>query len=287
MIEEAEKGRLKALYVMGENPLLAYPQQERVRSALEKIDFLVVQDILAGSTSDLADMVLPAAAFAEKSGTFVNLEGRIQSFTAAVSPPGLAKPDWQILNLLYTAFGTGKPYDNLEQIRAEIADQIPMYADLTQGGVGWLKGDAELTAEGSTRPPIMFSPVTNHQEITSPGADHPYLGIFGIRRFQMGSGTRTGHSQRIQKQTPHVTVELCPEDAAVLDLKGGDRAQTFSANGSIICQIEVNSELSPGMVFIPLAVADNQAVNLLSLDFNDEPPEGGRLTCPVGLKKMT
>ena len=287
MIEEAEKGRLKALYVMGENPLQAYPQQERVRSALEKIDFLVVQDILGGSTSVLADVVLPGAAFAEKSGTFVNFEGRIQPFTAAVSAPGLASPDWQILNLLYAALGIGKPYESLEQIRTEIADMIPMYADLKKSGAGWIKNSSEPAAEGPARPPVSFSPVTNHQDITAPDADHPYLGIFGTRRYHIGSGTRTGHSQRIRKHSPHVTVALCPADAAELELANGDWVQAFSASGSINCQIEVNSELPSGMVFIPLAVADNQAVNLLSLDFKDEPPETGRLTCPVGLKKMT
>ena len=287
MIEEAEKGHLKALYVMGENPLQAYPQKERVRSALKKIDFLVVQDILGGSTSVLADIVLPGSAFAEKNGTFVNLEGRIQPLTAAVSAPGLAKPDWQILNLLYAALGIGKPYESLDQLRTEIADMIPMYTALKNNDAGWIKDDAKLTTEGSARPPIKFSPVTNHQEITLPDKDYPYLGIFGTRRFHIGSGTRTDQSQRIQKHAPHVTLELCAEDAAVLDLVDGDRVQTFSVSGSIDCQIEINSELPPGMVFIPLAVANNKAVNLLSLDFNTEPPEAGRLTCPVGLKKMT
>ncbi|MCP4648192.1 MAG: molybdopterin-dependent oxidoreductase, partial [bacterium] len=101
MIEEAEKGNLKALYIMGENLLRSLPQQERVQKALANLDLLVVQDILATETHHIADVVLPGAAFSEKGGSFTNLEGRIQSFEPTVPPPGEAKPDWEILDLLY------------------------------------------------------------------------------------------------------------------------------------------------------------------------------------------
>ncbi len=124
MIEEAEKGNLKALYVMGENPLRSLPQPERISNALKNLELLVVQDILATETTPMADVVLPGAAFSEKGGSFTNMEGRIQSFEQVVAPPGEAKPDWEILDLLFAKMGYSKRYSSLGEIRAEINDLV-------------------------------------------------------------------------------------------------------------------------------------------------------------------
>ena len=285
MVEEAEKGRLKALFIMGENPLRAFPQQKRIRSALEKIDFIVVQDILNGETAALADIILPGAAFAEKSGSFTNLEGRIQSFSAAVAVPGLARADWEILNLLYAALGAGKPYENIDQIRTEIADLVPMYSDLKLGAVGWIKDATGTSSDESVRPRIPFAPVANHQEIAVPDGPHPFTAIFGTRRFHLGSGTRTSSSQRINSYSNHGAVAVCPEDASDLNLVEGENVEITSANGRINRKIKLDAGLRSGMVFIPLGVAGNEAINLIPLSFSDEPLQNGRLSCQVGIKK--
>jgi predicted molibdopterin-dependent oxidoreductase YjgC len=130
MIEEAEKGNIRALYIMGENPLRTLPQPERVKKALQSLELLVVQDILANETTGIADVVLPGAAFCEKDGSFTNLEGRIQCFERVVPPPGEAKYDWEILDLLSVSMGSSKGYSSLQKIRKEISRLVPMYRDL-------------------------------------------------------------------------------------------------------------------------------------------------------------
>ncbi|MBW2216113.1 MAG: molybdopterin-dependent oxidoreductase, partial [Deltaproteobacteria bacterium] len=163
MVEEAEKGNLKALFIMGENPLRSLPQPERVRKALSNLDFLVVQDILANETSEIADIVLPGAAFSEKSGSFTNLEGRIQSFMPAVSPPGDAKPDWEILDLLYSRMSSSEGYSSLEKIKEEIHHLVPMYSELGRNGnESWLTRTSSMSifdSEGKGGQ-MSFSPMT-------------------------------------------------------------------------------------------------------------------------------
>ncbi len=112
MIEAAEKGRLKVMYILGENPFSRLPDKDKVRRALEKLDLLVVQDIFPSETADLADVVLPGAAFFEKSGSFTNMEGRIQRFEATARPAGEARPDWEILGLLAEELGARKNKKN-------------------------------------------------------------------------------------------------------------------------------------------------------------------------------
>ena len=123
MILEAEKGNLKALYVMGENPVRALSGSPRIGGAMKNLEFLVVQDILETETSRLADVVLPGAAFAEKGGSFTNMEGRIQSFEAALPRPGEAMADWEILNLLGKRMGSTDPYRSLQA--GSIGDRRP------------------------------------------------------------------------------------------------------------------------------------------------------------------
>jgi formate dehydrogenase alpha subunit len=267
MIEEAEKGNLKALYIMGENPLRALPQRERIRNALKSLEFLVVQDILSNETTDLADVVLPGAAFAEKGGSFTNLEGRIQSFEPVVSPPGEAKPDWEILDLLANRMGHHERYSHLHRIRLEMRRSIPMYSVLGEAsGESWIKGRSTLKlfnphGEGEL---IHFAPITStaHEE---PDARYPYIAILGSVRYHLGSGTRTGHSDRIKNFDLRGEVEISLEDGARLNLKKRDRVRISSMHGSILRQVTLKRGISPGLIFVPAAFNDNDARQLLNL----------------------
>jgi len=246
MIEEAEKGNLKALYIMGENPLRSLPQPERISNALKNLEFLVVQDVLATETTFIADVVLPGAAFSEKGGSFTNMEGRIQSFEAAVCPPGDSKPDWEILGLLFAKLGYSKTYSSLDEIRAEIAELVPLYSALdSDGRESWVKESSNLrllrrTGEGK---PIHFSPVIG-TETGSLGKDYPFKAILGSRRYHLGSGTRTEHSARIRDFALKGEVEVSPEDGERLDLKKGDRVRISSIHGSILREIILKKDLS-------------------------------------------
>ena len=267
MVEEAERGNLKALFIMGENPIRGFPQSDRVRTALKNLDFLVVQDILATETSGIADVVLPGAAFSEKGGSFTNLEGRIQSFESAVSPPGDAKPDWEILDLLYSKMSTSTGYTSIGKIREEISRLIPMYRDLGRNGNRvWLartSGIGVFDPEGKGEP-IPFSTITNSEN----GRQHEGFGltaILGSRRYHLGSGTRTSHSGRIRDFNLKGDVEISPEDGAASGLSNGDTGKVSSPNGSIVREVQINKDLVPGIIFVPLAFNNNDAMQLIEL----------------------
>ena len=287
MIEEAEKGNLKALYIMGENPLRSLPQTDRVRNALNNLELLVVQDILATETTFMADIVLPGAAFSEKGGSFTNMEGRVQSFEAAVCPPGDAKPDWEILGLLFAKLGYSKTYSSLDEIRAEIAELVPLYSKLDKDrGESWINESSNLrlfrrTGEGE---PIHFSPVIM-TETESSDKNYPFTAILGSWRYHLGSGTRTGHSARLKDFALKGEVEVSPEDGERLDLKQGDQVRISSMHGSILREVILKKDLSPGLIFIPMAFHNNDAVNLIDFTELGQADLPGWKECDVRVEK--
>jgi len=288
MIEEAEKGNLKALYVMGENPLRSLPQPERISNALKNLELLVVQDILATETTPMADVVLPGAAFSEKGGSFTNMEGRIQSFEQVVAPPGEAKPDWEILDLLFAKMGCSKSYSSLDEIRAEIAELVPLCSELGSGmGQSWVKESSRLrlfrpTGEGE---PIHFSQVIA-TENESLDENYPFKAILGSRRCHLGSGTRTGHSARIKNFVLKGEVEISTEDGDRLDLKQGDQVRISSVHGSILREVMLTKDLRAGLIFIPMAFHNNDVMNLIELTQLGEDNSPGWKECDVRLERI-
>ncbi|MBW1706627.1 MAG: molybdopterin-dependent oxidoreductase [Deltaproteobacteria bacterium] len=288
MVEEAEKGSLKALYIMGENPLRSLPQTERVRKSLERLDFLVVQDILLSETCKIANVALPGAAFCEKAGSFTNMEGRIQSFGPVTPPPGEAKADWRILDFLAVKMGYPKPYGSLDRIRAEIAQFIPMYEDLDgHGDFGWIKetGESRPFQPGGEGEMISFTPVISIEHEADSG-EYPFTAILGSQRFHLGSGTRTGRSGRIRDHDVKGEIELDPEDGASLNLQDGDTVRVESEHGFIEREIRLENGLKGGLIFIPTAFNSNDAMNLIGLTRLGESDSPGWQECQVKITKL-
>ena len=286
MIEAAESGRLKALYIMGENPLRALPQPQRIKAALEKLDFVVVQDILNNEIVKAADVALPGAAVSEKSGSFTNLEGRIQSVAPVVPPPGTAKPDWEILDLLATRLGSQKPYGSVENIRKEIRSLVSPYAEMSSHGQSWVNAFSPMTvfhADGAKKM-MSFSPVVSTQDEKG-DAEYPFTAIMGSLRYHLGSGTRTSASARIQEFDLNGAVAISVQDADKLKLKDGDTVQIKSRWGMIRRKIDRSSHIGSGQVFVPLAVNVNDAMNLIDLADLSNPKSAGWKTCAVKIEK--
>ncbi len=292
MIEEAEKGNLKGLYIMGENPLCSLPQPDRVKKALQKLDFIVVQDILNTATVQIADVVLPGAAFAEKGGSFTNMEGRIQSFGPVVTPPGDARPDWEILGLLASKLGDAKHYVSLGHVRDEIRRLVPMYEDLDRHThTAWITVDGRREGDKAvkTKTIISFSPVVSCKgEIKDELSDKDYAftAIFGFVRYHFGGGTRTGYSNRKLKPDFKGEIELSPQDGKKLNINDQDTVKVSSRHGEIKRQIRLSRRLSPGQMFIPLAFNDNDAMNLIAMTQLGEPDSPGWKTCRVKVEKI-
>lgn len=288
MIEEAEKGNLKALYIMGENPLRSLPQPERVKRALERLEFLAVQDILDTETTRIAHVVLPGAAFSEKSGSFTNMEGRIQTFRSAVPPPGNARPDWEILDMLSNKLGYPGRYGSIEKLRSEICQFIPLYGDLKgNDDVAWIRETCQksLFHPDGKGDLISFSPVVSRAEEVS-DKEYPFTAISGSLRYHLGSGTRTSHSDRIRDFTLRGEIEISPEDAGELSMHDGDLVRVLSRLGSIEREITLVKGVKPGTVFIPAAFNGNDAMRLIGLASWGKPGSPGLKHCLVNLERV-
>jgi formate dehydrogenase (NADP+) alpha subunit len=259
MVSEAERGNLKALYVMGENPVRALPGSSRVGDALKQLELLVVQDILETETTHLAHVVLPGASFAEKGGAFTNMEGRIQSFDPAVPLQGEAKADWEILGLLGRKMGWQDHYRSIDHIRYEIRSLVPEYVDLAdKGGMGWVqeRGLEEGLFRFAPYVPIPFE----GQE-----ADYPYQAILGTPRCHLGCGTRTGRSARIREHASEEAVEISLQDGRSLGIREGDKVEISSAHGAVQRRATLNTGIGTGLVYVSRAVDGNSAASLFPL----------------------
>ena len=286
MIEAAERGNLKALYIMGENPLRALPEPTRVKRALKNLEFIVVQDILNSETVKIADIVLPAGAISEKEGSITNLEGRIQPFQAVTPPPAKAKPDWEILDLLSALLGDGNPYRSVEKIRQEIRTFVPMYGSLNGPDHTWIQATSDKAlfkgqgAEGL----ITFYPVVSSGDDPA-DSEYPYTAIVGTQRYHLGSGTRTRASDRIQEFESTGKLEISPQDGANLGLKDDDTIMVRSRIGGLKRKIRLKKTLAEGHVFVPTGFNDNEAMCLFSLSDMTTPGSPGWKTCRVQVEK--
>ncbi len=284
MMQRAEDGSLKAMYIMGENPLRSLPQPDRIRQVLDKLDFIVVQDILKNETTDLADVILPAAAFSEKTGSFTNMEGMVQCFSPAISPPGDARSDLEILSLIATKMGAPEVSGRCEDIRDEISSTISFFRekDARKHPI-WIR-EKTTDHESVSDKQIQFSSVTTSQEI---GLDEhrPYVALFGSLRFHLGSGTRTAHSTRIRSCDVQGEIELCPTDAEQLGLTENDRIRVSSPIGEIERNIKINRNIHSGFIHIPVAYNSNDSRRLLNLEPLLDAGSTGWDSCQVTIAK--
>jgi formate dehydrogenase alpha subunit len=271
---------------MGENPLRALPESRRVRKALGKLEFLVVQDILHNETTQIADVVLPGAAISEKQGSITNLEGRIQTFQPVVSPPGKARPDWEILDLLAAELSAGKPYGSLEKIRGEIRQLVPTYESLNGHDHGWIKptGTKALFNAQVADELISFYPVVSTEDDPD-DKDYSFTAIIGSLRYHLGSGTRTHSSDRIQGFDLAGQLEISLQDSANLKVKDDDTVTVTSKSGSVTRKIRIKKSLGAGQIFVPTGYNGNDSMNLLALSDITKPGSPGWKTCRVRIKK--
>ena len=273
------EGRIKALYIMGENPMLSDPNLNHVTEAFESVEFLVCQDIFLNETARLADVVLPAASFAEKSGTFTNTERRVQMVRPALDPLGQARPDWLIILDIANRMGAGWAYDGPADIFAEMATLTPQYAGMSHerlesGGIQWPcptsdhPGTAVLHMGKFTRGRGLFIALDYRPPAELPDEEYPYLLSTGRILFHWHGGTMSRRSPGLDAIAPEAEAEIHPADAKRLGLDNDDLVRVFSRRGSVIAVTKVTRRSSPGMVFMTFHYAES-AVNLLTIDAVD------------------
>jgi formate dehydrogenase alpha subunit len=261
MMNAAAEGELKALYIMGENPMLSDPDVNHVEEGLKKLEFLAVQDIFLTETAQLADVVLPAAAFAEKDGTFTNTERRAQQLCKALDPPGEARADWEIICDLATRMGYPMSYRDTAAIEEEIASVTPIYGGIThdrlaQQSLQWPCPDRQhpgtpiLHREKFTRGLGKFHAVEFVPARELPDEDYPLLLSTGRILQHYHTGTMTRHSEVLDKLVSVGAIEINPSDAARLGIGEGDPVEVTSRRGNIEIAARISQRVAPGTLFL-------------------------------------
>jgi NADH-quinone oxidoreductase chain G len=238
MLEAAAEGKVRALYVMKSDPATHADKE-----ALEKLDFLVVQDLFLTETAQLADVVLPAASFAEVEGTFTNLTGHVQRVRKALQPPDEAKADDQILVELAQAMGSHFAYTSAGEVMAEIAKLAPMYNDIGYESLG---KSGLPRAEADREPPALVK-----VEYQPPAAEEGYPLALVTGRLLYDGGIRLGQSDIMRQFVPEPFVEINPADAEPLGIADGTAVTVASPKGELKLTARVTENIRPGCVFVP------------------------------------
>jgi formate dehydrogenase alpha subunit len=283
MMKSVCSSGIKGLFVMGEDILLSEPNVAALEKALnEELDFLVCQEIFLNETTRFADVILPAACFAEKDGLFTNSDRRVQRVRKAVEPPGDARADWRILCDLARAAGYPMPgYTSPAEIYAEMASLAPKFAGISharieaaKAGVQWPCPDAEhpgtgtLHAGGPLRGKALFKAVSYRPSEELPDSEYPLLLSTGRTLYHYNAGTQTRRDSGTAAKQRRNFVEMHRKDARRLGLSHGDRARVVSRRGEVEAEVCVSPRMRPGCVWMPLHFRESRA-NLLTNDAGD------------------
>lgn len=274
VMDAAYDGQVKAIYIMGENPMLTDPDLHHVRQALERVEFLVVEDILLNETSEFADVVLPAVSFAERYGTFTNTERRVHLIRKAIEPAGEARPDWQIITELANRMGAGWSYGGADEIFAEMASLTPQYAGMShrrleEGGLQWPcpspdhPGTPILHVGKFSRGLGLFSPVEYKPPAEEVDEEYPLIFSTGRVLYHWHGGTLSRRSPKLDALAPEPEVEIHPEDAHRYGIKDGGMVRVISRRGEVEARAYLTYRSPPGTVFMTFHYAEAPA-NLLT-----------------------
>jgi formate dehydrogenase alpha subunit len=281
MVELAGSGEVKAMYVMGENPLVADADINHTREAMKKLDFLVVQDIFLTETAEIADVVLPGSSYAEKIGTFTATDRRVQRVNQAIEPIGDSKPDWQIIQLLAEKMeAPGFDFDSPKEIMAEIAALTPIYGGyayerLTNSAViQWPcpsedhPGTPYLHKDKFSRGLGKFHAIAYKKPAETPDEAYPLTLTTGRIMFHFHTGTMSRRAEKLNNEVSEAYVEIHPEDAQRVGLNGSNRVKVSSRRGEIELVARVTDRIKPGVVFIPFHFAEAAANALTNSAFD-------------------
>ena len=274
-IHAAAEGRIKAIYIMGENPMMSDPDIRSVEAALGKLELLVVQDIFLTETARLAHVVLAGASFAEKDGTFTNTERRVQRVRKAIEPVINAREDWRILGEIARRAGyEGMRYGSAEEIFREMAALTPSYRGMSYPrlepwGLHWPCPDAAhpgtpiLHKAAFTRGKGKFSPAEFKPSKETPDAEYDLILTTGRLYVQWHTGTMSRRTTTLERESPEAFVEMHPEDAQQRGIRSGRVVRVTTRRGSLEMKARVTPDMSRGVVFIPFHFCES-AVNRLT-----------------------
>lgn len=275
MIEAAYEGRLKAMFIIGENPLISDPDINHVKETLERLELLIVQDIFPNETSEYADVILPASSYAEKDGTFTSTERRVQLIRKAIDPIGESRPDWEIICDLSNRMGYRMNYKGTFEIMEEIALLTPSYGGilhhrLQEGfGLQWpcydIKhpGTPYLHRKKFVKGLGTFITVDFIPPDELPDNEYPFLLTTGRIYFRYHTATMCGRTSVLEREEPEGYVEINPSDAERLGIKDRSKVKVISRRGEIELRANVTDRTPEGSIFIPFHFREARA-NILT-----------------------
>ena len=296
MMEAAREGKVKGMLIMGENPVASFPQPALVKKALSSLDFLVVTDMFPTETVKFASVVLPAASFAEKEGTFTNFEGRVQRLHQALEPVGDSLPDVEVLFRLAEIMGSPMPYASHQEVMEEIEEMVPFYrhvayADTDSMGMDW--GDVESNSLGTRRlhkglfPSGFgrFSPVEYTPPVDVSTDGYPFTLMVGSSRYHFGAGSRSSRSFRLSRFSPTAFLEINGVDAADLGIGDSDTVKVTSAQGELSTTAKVSKTLPQGLLFMPISFPDSPVYELFNTVLDPQAKAPALKSCAVRLER--
>ena len=278
MIHDVASGKIRALYVIGENPAVSEPQSNFVTWMLQKLELLVVQDIFPNETAKYAHIVLPAATVGEKEGTFTNAARRVQYTAAALKPPGEAKPDWQILQEMANEMGANWQYTSTEDIWEEIRKVAPVFSGISHRrlksstGIFWPcydeshPGTPRLYEDGfgfrDRR--ARFLPVELPDTLMEPTEEYPYVLITGRLLEHFNTGEMSRRSTKLSKLKPASFLNMNPQDAKEAGLGENDIVRITSPHGTVQLPLNIEGSIQRGYLFAPIHFSEPNFNSLMS-----------------------
>lgn len=296
MIDAAGEGKIKGMYIVGENPVISDPHSRHVEEALSKVDFLVVQDIFLSETARLAHVVLPASGWVEKEGSLTGTERRVQWMSKAINPIDETKADWQIIAEIAGRLGFNFSYSGPEDILREINKVIPLYGGITPerikthtGGLTWpcptpdhpgtpiLHDDTFGTADGLGR----FIPVEYQPPLEPPDDKYPLLLTTGRVVLHYNAGTMTRRSAPLLRRSPELFVEINPADAQRLGIGADEGVRVATKRGETTAKVNITNKVAPGVVFMPFHFPGTNILTVDALDERAKIPELKVAACKI------
>ena len=277
IMDDVHAGNIKAMYILGENPAMSDPDVEHARAALAKLDHLVVQDIFITETANYADVILPASAFAEKSGTVTNTNRQVQMGRQAVPPPGDARADWWIEVELAKRLGLGWTYASPADIFAEMKRNMRSLENITwerlskENAVTYPSlspedpGQPIVFGDGFPRPDgrARFTPASVIAPDDVPDADYPMILTTGRQLEHWHTGSMTRRSVVLDAVEPEANCSLHPSTLRKLGVVAGEHVRLTTKRGSIEIMAREDRAVAPDMVFVPFAYVE-AAANILT-----------------------
>lgn len=277
MIIQARAGKIKAMYIIGEDPMRSDPNTNNVKLALQRLEFLVVQEIFMNKTAEFADVILPGASFAEKDGTFTNSERRVQRIRKAIEPLGKSRADWKIICDISTRMGYPMRYIHPSEIMEEIASLTPIYGGITydridMDGLQWpcvdkrhpgtqyLHDGGKFTCGLGRFHQIEHRPPAEQTDI-----EYPFILTTGRMLFHYNVGTMSRRTQALDREFPENFVEINPKDADRLGISQGGCCKVRTRRGHIVVRAKITDNIKEGVIWVPFHFTESPA-NVLTND---------------------